>query len=123
MKFFNKSIVVPLRSTGANMRFHLNMPAILLISFIIRLLAFGASIGDAGVLASLVALYSFYLLQQERKEIPVNKEITDRLEHLENNFKEESERKLLERVIDLETQLASTRDKVNSINLGSQFKR
>lgn len=83
---------------------YLNLPTFLLASFLIRLLVTGASIGDAIVITSLSALYAAWCWVELKKEIPINKEIKDR-------------------VVELEEQLKNTKDKINSVAIAASFKR
>lgn len=81
-----------------------DLPAFLLLAFLIRLLATGASFGDALVILSLSALVGFYHWVSDKKEPEVNKAILDRIVELEESTK-------------------LVKDKVNSINFGSTLKR
>jgi hypothetical protein len=86
------------------MQKHLNLPTLILSSFLIRLLVLGAGIGEALVIIGLSALYGYHLLLESKKQTPVNKEIVDR-------------------IVELEEQLSITKNKVNAINLASSMKR
>lgn len=83
---------------------YLNLPSFLILSFIIRLLIVGAGIGEALVAIALSGLYGFYYYLESKKEPIANKD-------------------LLERLLALEDQIKTTREKVNSITLASHLKR
>jgi uncharacterized membrane protein YfbV (UPF0208 family) len=80
------------------------LPSILLVSFLIRLLVTGASIGDAIVIIALSALFAgWYWLETKKEPVP-NAEIKNK-------------------IVELEEQLKLTKDKINSVALASSFKR
>jgi len=67
---------------------YLNLPSLLLTSLLIRTLIFGASIGDAIALIALSALYGYHYYLQSKKQVPVNKEILDRIVQIEESLKD-----------------------------------
>ncbi len=82
----------------------LNIPILLLLSVLVRVLALGAGFGEALVLIALVSLYGFWIYLESKKQVPVNKDI-------------------LERIIFIEEKLQLTQDKINSIVISTHFKR
>jgi len=80
------------------------LPPIFLISFLIRILALGATLGDAVVTIALSALYAASVYWGSKKPTTVNKAILDRLVELEESHK-------------------VTKDKVASLTLGSAFRK
>jgi len=83
---------------------YLNLPSFLLSFFLIRLLITGCGIGDSIALVALSSLYGFYCYLDSRKEPELNKDYKDRL-------------------LALEEQIKTTREKVNSITLGSHLRK
>lgn len=81
-----------------------HLPSLLLISYLIRLLATGATIGDAIVIIALSTVYSGYVWLESKKEPVPNQDIKNRL-------------------IELETAIEATKNKMNSISIASTFKR
>ncbi len=81
-----------------------NIPIFLLLSILLRVLALGAGLGEALVLIALTSLYGFWIYLESKKQVPVNKDI-------------------LERIIFIEEKMQLTQDKLNSIVIGSHFKR
>lgn len=81
-----------------------SFPALILSAFLIRLLVTGASIGDSLVIIGLASLYASWSYFESKKETPVNKAILDR-------------------VVDLEEIVKSTKETVNSLKLGANLKR
>ena len=79
------------------------LPQVLLSSLLIKCLITGSSIGDALGLIGLASLVGFNLYLDVKREIPVNKEIKDRLLELEESVRE-------------------TKSKVSAIVLSSPFK-
>lgn len=78
---------------------------LLLLSFImLRVLIVGASFGDSLVVLALCALYAGQHYFESKKEPIPNKEI-------------------LNRIVDLEEQLKSTKDVIHSLKLGASLKR
>lgn len=57
----------------------LSIPSLVLISFTIRMLITGADIGDALVIIGFSGLYAYYLFLESKKDVPVNKDILDRI--------------------------------------------
>jgi nitrogen regulatory protein PII-like uncharacterized protein len=86
------------------MKSYLNLPTLILISFLIRLLIMGASIGDALVIIALSSLYGFFYFIESKKEPEANKELKDR-------------------IVELEEQVKIVKDKAASLSLASSFKR
>jgi hypothetical protein len=80
------------------------LPAGLLTSYLIRLLVTGASIGDAIVIISLSTLYAGWVWLESKKQVPVNKEIQDR-------------------IVELEEQVKVAKDKINSVAIAASFRR
>lgn len=83
---------------------YLKLPTLALIALLLRVLVTGASIGEAIGLIGLAALYAYQLYLNHKLEPIANKNLWDR-------------------VIALEEQLQSTREKVNAVQLGNSFKR
>lgn len=82
--------------------FHLTV--VMLIALVVRILLFGATMGDAVFATALCGLYGWHLWLESKAAKPVNKEIMDRIYFLEES-------------------LAATKDKVNSIMVATHFKR
>lgn len=82
----------------------LHLTVVMLIALVVRILFFGATIGDAIFATALVGLYGWHLWLESQAAKPVNKEIIDRIYFLEES-------------------LAVTKDKVNSIVVATHFKR
>lgn len=82
----------------------LNLPTLVLFSFLIRILITGASIGDAISLLGLAALYSYHLYIDSKKQHPVNKVILDRIS-------------------DLEDQVRVAKESVNAVKLAASFRK
>lgn len=80
-----------------------NLPAILLIAFIIRLLIFGVGISDSIALAALCGFnaYGWFFFKPKTS-------LSD---------------EILARIAALEDQLKQTKDKVNSFHFGSHLKK
>lgn len=81
-----------------------HLSPIILLLYSTRLLILGSHIADAIVLTSLACLYGFWLYLEGIKEPEANVE-------------------LKERIIALEASLSATKEKVNSINLGTSLRR
>ncbi len=81
----------------------LNIPTCVLVSYLVRLIVTGASLGDALVVIGLSALYGGWVYLESKKDIPVNKPIIDRL-------------------CDLEEQLKITKDNLANMKLSTQLK-
>lgn len=60
-----------------------SLTQILLSAFLIRLLVFGASIGDAIAILALAGLNGFWMYLESKKVAEPHKEITDRLVQVE----------------------------------------
>lgn len=82
----------------------LNLPTLLIISFLIRILINGATIGEAIVMLALSALYAGFYYLDYKKEPEANKEIRNK-------------------IVELEEQLKITKDKVNSVALGINLRK
>jgi hypothetical protein len=61
---------------------------VLLLAYVIRLLALGASMGDAIALVGLAGLYAFYLYLENNKEVPVNETVHKELLQNREDMKE-----------------------------------
>jgi hypothetical protein len=64
------------------------IPTVAVSAFLIRLLVTGASIGDAIALTALLGLYAYQMFVDSKTQVPVNKEILDRIIYLEEQLKE-----------------------------------
>lgn len=82
----------------------LNLPTLVLLAFLVRLLITGASIGESIVCLGLCALYSFHLYLDSKKIPVANKELIDR-------------------IVSLEESLQSTREKVSALGMGASMRR
>ncbi len=82
---------------------NLDVPTILLIAYACRLLAMGASIGDAIALAALVGLNGFIYFVKENKEPEINSVVKAQLEAVQNELK-------------------ATNSKVNAMQIGNQLR-
>lgn len=80
------------------------LPAILLSSFIIKLLITGTTLGDGVAIIALVFLYIGNIYLESKKEKPANSE-------------------LLDRVIYLEEQLGDTKQKISAISLQTAYRK
>ena len=60
-----------------------SLSQLLVPAYTIRLLATGASLGDALVIIALSGIYAFYMYLEEKRELEVNKDIKDRLVQVE----------------------------------------
>lgn len=80
------------------------LPPAILISFLIRLLITGASVGDSIVMIALCGLYAGHLYMESKKQVPVNKEIVDKINQLEELMNK-------------------TRDKVNTVAFSHGLKK
>lgn len=65
----------------------LNLAPYALGTYLVRLLITGASLGDSFTLIGLSGLYAYFLFLESKKQVPVNKEIWDRLIALEEKSK------------------------------------
>jgi hypothetical protein len=65
----------------------MNIPSLVLSAYLIRLLYTGASVGDALVVIGLSALYAGWVYMESKKQVPVNKEIINRIAELEESHK------------------------------------
>lgn len=83
---------------------YLNFPVLILSAFLIRPIYSGASIGDALVIIGLSALYGAHYYLQHKKEPTANKDLINRL-------------------VDLEEQVKTTKETIYSIKLASSLKR
>lgn len=86
------------------MRFYLNLPTFLIISYVTRLLILGATVADAIVIIAFSSLYAGWIFLEYKKEKPVNNDILEKIKYLEE-------------------QIGATKDKVNSINLSASFRK
>lgn len=86
------------------MKMLLNLPAVLLPSFLLKLLIVGTNISDAIIILALSGLYAFYYHTETKREDPLNKSS-------------------LTRITELEESLKHTKDKVNSLTFGSSLKK
>lgn len=59
-----------------------NIPALILVAYSIRLLAFGASLGDALVTVGLCSVFALTLWIDSKKETPVNDSIKEEVKLL-----------------------------------------
>ena len=82
----------------------INFPRILLSLISIRGLIFGVSAGEAAILIALCGLEAYYQWLQSKEEPIANKELKDRL-------------------VDIEEQTKSLKDKVSAMSLGASLKR
>lgn len=80
----------------------LNIPTIVLIAYLTRLLVTGASLGDAMVIIGLSLLYAGNSYLESKREVPANKAILDR-------------------IVELEEQNKVIKDHVNGLKLGSHL--
>lgn len=69
------------------MKLLLNLAPVALLSYLVRILVTGASVGDSLSIIGLSALYAFFLFLESKKEVPVNKQYWDRLLELEERVK------------------------------------
>lgn len=83
---------------------HLKFPPLILLSFLIRLLITGASIGDALVMIALCSVYAGYLYLESKKDPIANKSLVDR-------------------IVEIEEQVKLNKEVVHSLKLGSSLKR
>jgi len=63
-----------------------HLPTLLLSSFLIRSLIFGANVGDSIALISLCGLFGFFYYLEHKKESPVNEKIKLQLEALKEEM-------------------------------------
>jgi hypothetical protein len=86
------------------MKVLLNLAPLALAFYTIRLLITGASVGDSLTIIGLSALYAFFLFLESKKQIPVNKDLWDRL-------------------IEVEEKLGKHQESISSLNVKTIFNK
>jgi len=80
-----------------------HIPLVLLSSILLKTAILGSSLSDAIIIIGLIALFSFHLLLESKREPEANKDIKNRL-------------------LELEEQVKDTKSSVNAMKIGSQFR-
>lgn len=68
------------------MKSFLNLPTLLLFSFLVRTLIFGADFGNALALLALSGLYGFYLFLEVNKQPDINEQTKKDMVQLKNEL-------------------------------------